>query len=53
MGEEDNLSYKIMKEITMLVDCTMCDTEFDSAEACGFCPCWGEDYDSLVGEDWN
>lgn len=29
----------------MLVDCPMCDTE------CGFCPCFGEDYDSLVGED--
>ena len=37
----------------MLVDCPMCDTEFDSAEECGFCPCCGEDYDSLVGEDWN
>lgn len=31
----------------------MCDTEFDSDEECGFCQCCGEDYDSLVGEDWN
>ena len=38
-----------VQEITMLVDCPMCDTEFDSAEECGFCPCCVEDYDSLVG----
>ena len=35
----------------MLVDCPMCDTELDCAEECGFCPCCGEDYDFLVGED--